>query len=198
MLLLKRWTGFFKRDVSDLYHTIKVRAPRDYFNRADAFIEDIIYTTHEELQGINKTFLVKLLFENFLDHVRRGKDMYDYVVNLRETYSTTLVTVNRLNLPNTSLVPKFQWSLSNKSGKTERSDYLTLNIKLHPREVNRIQVLFSDLDWKYDHPLDMELNELLSLLFIEFITELRNGLDNETKDEIVASILNKWEKNNRV
>ncbi|MBP1994416.1 hypothetical protein [Paenibacillus eucommiae] len=195
MLTLKTWAGLFtKKDTSDLYHTIKVRAPRDYFNRADVFIEDIIYTTNENIHGMNKTFLVKLLFDNFLDHVRQGKDMYDYVLNLRETYKNVLATVNKPNLPNSKAASKFQWSLSNKSNNTEGGDYLTLNVKLHQREVNRIEVLFSDLDWKYDHPLDMELNELLSLLFIEFITELRNGFTKETKEEIIASILSKWEE----
>jgi hypothetical protein len=197
MLTLKTWTSFFNRSVSDFYHTVKVRAPRDYFNRADVFIEDIIYTTDEELHGMNKTFLVKLLFDNFLHHVRQGKDLYDYMLNLRETYSH-LLTANKIiydNIPpHPSVVSKFQWSLSNKSSRTDERDYLTLNIGLHPRGVNRMEVFFADLDCKYESRLDMDLNELLSLLFIEFITELRNGFAEETKKKIIDSILNKWEE----
>jgi hypothetical protein len=197
MLTLKSWTSFFNRESPDIYTTVKVRAPRDFFNRAEVFIEDIQYTTNEELHGMNITFLVKLLFDNFLDHVRQDKDLYDYLLDLRETYShflSTNTSVLSNNLRDINRVAKFQWSLSNVSSMTGARDYLTLNIDIHPREVNRIAVFFDDWDCKYEIPLDMDLNELLSLLFIEFITELRNGLAEETKKEIIASILKKWEE----
>lgn len=196
MLTLKSWTSFFNRETPELYETVKVRAPRDFFNRAEVFIEDIQYTTNQELLGMNITFLVKLLFDNFLDHVRQDKDLYDYLLDLRETYSHFLTTNNVVgnNLRDINRVAKFQWSLSNVSSLASTRDYLTLNIDIHPKEVNRIAVFFDDWDCKYEIPLGMDLNELLSLLFIEFITELRNGLAEETKKEIISSILKKWEE----
>lgn len=197
MLTLKSWTSFFNRETPELYETVKVRAPRDFFNRAEVFIEDIQYTTNQELLGMNITFLVKLLFDNFLDHVRQDKDLYDYLLDLRETYShfiTTNPNVVGNNLRGINRVAKFQWSLSNVSSLASTRDYLTLNIDIHPKEVNRIAVFFDDWDCKYEIPLGMDLNELLSLLFIEFITELRNGLAEETKKEIISSILKKWEE----
>ncbi|MDQ0897276.1 MULTISPECIES: hypothetical protein [unclassified Paenibacillus] len=197
MLTLKSWTSFFNKETPELYETVKVRAPRDFFNRAEVFIEDIQYTTNQELLGMNITFLVKLLFDNFLDHVRQDKDLYDYLLDLRETYSHFLTTNPNVvgnNLRDINRVAKFQWSLSNVSSLASTRDYLTLNIDIHPKEVNRIAVFFDDWDCKYEIPLGMDLNELLSLLFIEFITELRNGLAEETKKEIIASILKKWEE----
>ncbi|MDF2645695.1 MAG: hypothetical protein K0Q73_1500 [Paenibacillus sp.] len=197
MLTLKSWTSFFNRETPELYETVKVRAPRDFFNRAEVFIEDIQYTTNQELLGMNITFLVKLLFDNFLDHVRQDKDLYDYLLDLRESYSHFLTTNPNVvgnNLRDINRVAKFQWSLSNVSSLASTRDYLTLNIDIHPKEVNRIAVFFDDWDCKYEIPLGMDLNELLSLLFIEFITELRNGLAEETKKEIIASILKKWEE----
>lgn len=197
MLTLKSWTSFFNRETPALYETVKVRAPRDFFNRAEVFIEDIQYTTNQELLGMNITFLVKLLFDNFLDHVRQDKDLYDYLLDLRETYSHFLTTNPNVvgnNLRDINRVAKFQWSLSNVSSLASTRDYLTLNIDIHPKEVNRIAVFFDDWDCKYEIPLNMDLNELLSLLFIEFITELRNGLAEETKKEIISSILKKWEE----
>lgn len=197
MLTLKSWTSFFNRETPELYETVKVRAPRDFFNRAEVFIEDIQYTTNQELPGMNITFLVKLLFDNFLDHVRQDKDLYDYLLDLRETYSHFLTTNPNVvgnNLRDINRVAKFQWSLSNVSSLASTRDYLTLNIDIHPKEVNRIAVFFDDWDCKYEIPLGMDLNELLSLLFIEFITELRNGLAEETKKEIISSILKKWEE----
>ena len=194
MLTLKSWTGLFQRGATDIYHTVKVRAPRDYFNRADAFLEDIVYTSQEELSGINKTFLVKLLFDNFMDHVRKGKDLYTYILQLRSKFGGIVASSNTNERPTAGSVPGFQWGLSFQDGHPERAAYLTLNVRLHPAEVNRMRVFFDDMNWKHHQPLNMEMNELLSLLFIEFITELRNGLTEETKEEIIAAIVHKWEE----
>ncbi|WNR46305.1 hypothetical protein [Paenibacillus roseipurpureus] len=198
MLTLKSWTGLFHRGTEDVYPTFKVRAPRDYFERADAFLEDIVYTSQEDLNGINKTFLVKLLFDNFMDHVRKGKDLFTYMLQLRSKFGG-IVSSSNANSPLTGRtssgsVPGFQWGLSFQSSSHDRASYLTLNVRLHPAEVNRMRVFFDDLQWKHHQSLNMELHELLSLLFIEFITELRNGLTEETKEEIVAAIIHKWEE----
>ncbi|OCT15657.1 hypothetical protein A8709_16485 [Paenibacillus pectinilyticus] len=196
MLTLKSWTGLFHRGAgtvaADIYHTVKVRAPRDYFSRADAFLEDIVYTSQEELEGINKTFLVNLLFDNFMDHVRKGKDLYSYILQLRSKFGGIVASSNSNDRPSGGNVPGFQWGLSFQVGNTDRTGHLTLNVRLHPAEVNRMRVFFDDMNWKHHHPLNMEMNELLSLLFIEFITELRNGLSEETKEEIIAAIVHKW------
>lgn len=196
MLTLKSWTGLFQRGATDtdIYQTVKVRAPRDYFNRADAFLADIVYTSQEELSGINKTFLVKLLFDNFMDHVRKGKDLYTYILQLRSKFGGIVACANTNERPNGGTVPGFQWGLSFQEGHSDSAAYLTLNVRLHPAEANRMRVFFDDMNWKHHQPLNMEMNELLSLLFIEFITELRNGLTEETKEEIVAAIVHKWEE----
>ncbi|NQX70234.1 hypothetical protein HQN90_29260 [Paenibacillus alba] len=194
MLTLKSWASFFNRDSVDVYHTVKVRAPRDFFNRAEVFIEDMKYTTNEELVGVNVTFIVKLLFDNFLDRVRQGNDLYDYLLDLRENYSHFLQTNSVLadkDVQPVRSAPKFQWTLTHRMGDR---DYLTLNIGVHPREVNRIAVFFADWDCKYEISLDMDLNELVTLLFIEFISELRNGFEEETKKDIMTTILAKWEE----
>jgi hypothetical protein len=194
MLTLKSWTGLFHRGATDtdIYHTVKVRAPRDYFDRADAFLEDIVYTSQNELDGINKTFLVKLLFDNFMDHVRKGKDLYNYILQLRNKFGGIVASTTTNDGPIIRSVPGFQWGLSFQGNTLERASFLTLNVRLHPIEVNRMRVFFDDMNWKHHNPLNMEMNELVSLLFIEFITELRNGLTEETKGEIISAIVHKW------
>ncbi|KRE90280.1 hypothetical protein ASG89_08230 [Paenibacillus sp. Soil766] len=194
MLTLKSWTGLFQKGTTDFYHTVKVRAPRDYFERADAFLEDIVYTSQDELSGINKTFLVKLLFDNFMDHVRKGKDLYTYILQLRAKFGSVIANTNPNERPPAGSVPGFQWGLSFQDGDSEGNSFLTLNVRLHPAEVNRMRVFFDDMNWKHHQSLNMEPNELLSLLFIEFITELRNGLSEQTKEEIIAAIVHKWDE----
>ncbi|MCR8635186.1 MULTISPECIES: hypothetical protein [Paenibacillus] len=195
MIAFKKWTGMFNGRSSESYQTVQVRAPRDYFNRADAFIEDVKYMTEEELTGLNKAFLAKLLFDNFLESVRQGKDLYEYLSSLSRLYGSVLTTPNNIGkkVSDSSAPTKFHWSLTTKNGKKEESEFLTLSIRLHSKEVNRVNVFFEDLRWKH-HPLDIELDELVSLLFIEFITALRNGLTEETSQEIMDFILSKWEE----
>ncbi|UKS28755.1 hypothetical protein LOZ80_07470 [Paenibacillus sp. HWE-109] len=194
MLTLKSWTSIFHRAAPAFYLTVKVRAPRDYFDRADVFIEDLLYTTEEELPGLNKTFLVKLLFDNFLSHVRQGKDMYDYMLNLKSNYEDLLnanTYVKERNLSFPDRVPNFQWSLPGKGGVDGSKGYLTLNVGLRESEVKRVDVFFADWVCNYEDSLDMDIHKLLSLLFIEFITEMRHGFTGEMIAEIVASILAK-------
>ncbi|NOU92422.1 hypothetical protein GC093_04115 [Paenibacillus sp. LMG 31456] len=194
MITFKKWTGIFNGRSSESYQTVQVRAPRDYFNRADAFIEDVKYMTDEELTGLNKAFLVKLLFDNFLESVRQGKDLYEYLASLSRIYGSVLTIPNNISkkVSATSEPPEFHWRLTNKNGNKEEREFLTLPIRLHSREVKRVEVFFEDMRWKHQE-LDIKLDELVSLLFIEFITAVRNGLTEETSEEIMDFILSKWE-----
>jgi hypothetical protein len=204
MIILKAWTGFFSRKTTDSYTTVKVRAPRDYFKRADVFIEDIQHYAQEALPGLNKAFIAKILFDNFIEKIRIGVDLYDYLLSLLDTYESVQDTTNHSNVNrpafnrNSSLynAPKFQWSLPHKPHKPEEGELLTLSIKLNPKEVNRVEVYFSDLRWK-NKPIEMDIDELVSLLFIEFIITLRSGLAVETKEEIMDFILNAWKESGR-
>lgn len=198
MISFKPWLGLIGRGTQDSSaHTVQVRAPLDYFKRADAFIEDVNYLTKQELTGLNKAFLVKLLFDNFLDKIREGVDLYEYLLTLREIYGSLLEinheTAISKNMPRKADVSRFQWSLSHKDRKPEADGCMLLPVKLHSREVNRVDIFFDDLSWK-GQSLQMELDELLSLLFIEFISAVRNGFTDETKQEIIDFILSKWEE----
>ncbi|CAG7644221.1 hypothetical protein ACFQI7_09370 [Paenibacillus allorhizosphaerae] len=205
MIAFKKWTGMFGGKTSDTGHKVQVRVPRDYFRRADVFLEDVKVMTKEHLPGLNKAFLVKLLFDNFLEKIRHDIDLYDYLVFLSESYGSIVTEAAghdsggyKAGLPKKSVaasgVSRFRWSLpANQSGKAEEDDCPTLSITLHPREVNRVEVFFDDLRWKR-LPIDMELDELVSLLFIEFIVALRNGLTEETKQDIMDFIVSRWEE----
>ncbi|MNV81795.1 hypothetical protein D3C71_1754840 [compost metagenome] len=129
-----------------------------------------------------------------MDHVRKGKDLYTYILQLRSKFGGIVARANTNERPIGGTVPGFQWGLSFQDSQVESAAYLTLNVRLHPAEVNRMRVFFDDMNWKHHTPLNMEMNELLSLLFVEFITELRNGLTEETKEEIIAAIVHKWEE----
>ncbi|CAG7645822.1 hypothetical protein PAESOLCIP111_05030 [Paenibacillus solanacearum] len=205
MIAFKKWTGMFGGKTSDTdSRKVQVRVPRDYFKRADAFLEDVKVMTKEQLPGLNKAFLVKLLFDNFLEKIRHDIDLYDYLVFLNETYGSIVTeaaghdTGSKTGLPRkpaaSSGASKFRWSLpASPGGKTEEDDCPTLSITLHPREVSRVEVFFDDLRWKR-MPIDLELDELVALLFIEFIVALRNGLTEETKQEIIDFIVSRWEE----
>ncbi|OXM85330.1 hypothetical protein [Paenibacillus rigui] len=198
----KKWTGLFSAKLNDAYQTFQVCAPRDYFKRADAFIEDVRYLTKESLQGLNKAFLAKLLFDNFLEKIRQDEDLYDYLCSLSDAYGSLLHhSADSFNTKGASArelksargTPRFSWKMNSYPVKNEDNDHLALSIKLHASEVSRVEVFFDDLRWARQ-PLDMEIDELLSLLFIEFITAVRSGLTQETKEEIIDFILAKWEE----
>ncbi|MCZ8511775.1 hypothetical protein O9H85_04925 [Paenibacillus filicis] len=197
MLAFKPWTSLIGRGKQDSSLTVHVTAPSDYFKRADAFIEDVKYLTKQELRGLNKAFLAKLLFDNFLDKIREGIDLYDYLLSLREAHGS-LLEMSRETAASKKASGKadnsrFQWNLSSTSCKAESDGYWMLPIKLHSHEAARVDVFFDDLLWK-GLPLHMELEELLSLLFIEFIHAVRTGFSDETKQEIIDFILSKWEE----
>lgn len=198
MLAFKKWTGLFGKRTSGSYQTVQIRAPREYFKRADVFIDDVKYITKEELNGLNKAFLIKVLFDNFIEKIRHGEDLYDYLVHLIESYGAILdQAADTYDKRSTSVFKSsgFQWKLHAKNGTKDERGQLAISIPVHVSEMNRVEVFFDDVQWNHA-PIDLELDELISLLFIEFITALRNGLAEETKEDIITFILHKWEERN--
>lgn len=196
MIAFKKWTGLFKGKSDDAYQMVQVRAPREYFKRADVFIDDVKHMTKEELPGLNKAVLVKLLFDNFLEKVRDGEDLYGYIDSLHKTYSSVLTTSPDIvikDVRRANEAPKFSWKLPHNS-KRDHQESLILSVKLLTSEITRVEVFFEDLRWTHHHPVDMEIDELVSLLFIEFITALRSGLAEETREDIIQFILSRWEE----
>ncbi|TVY09526.1 hypothetical protein [Paenibacillus cremeus] len=192
--MFRLFTKMFKKQDTSSYDTIEVCVPRYYFKRADVFIEDIRHLKEAELPDLNKSLLIKVLLDNFLEDVRQGRDKFQYVVNLRRTYGdvyeTKVTPPPQTNKPSNAGTDSFHWSLTKKGGSNpEEGQNPVLRIQVHTKVIDRVKMCFEDWRLQYHGHFEMEVDELVSLLFIHFITELRNGFVEDTQEEIIDFIL---------
>jgi len=181
----------------DALATVRVRAPWDCFDRAEVFLEDLAHRTNQELEGVTITFLVKLLFDNFLHEVRTGgHQLLEKMSAMRKEYGKLLEEAEGEEAKGrgaaTGGAGGFDWALSRKRRGGEGGCRVLL-VKLPRADARRVEVFFSDLEWRHRRDLGMTLDELLSLLFVEFIGAVRSGsITGELLEDITDSVRRRW------
>lgn len=156
---------------------VQVIAPRIYFMRAKSFIEDINDTVMLESK-FNLHRLLMILWDGFLGAVRSGKHMNRLLINLYKKHRSLYESSSFIADGNT---PQRYVRTENKN-----LDHLLCYEVILPRKNHRrIQMLLHDIH-DQDSSFVMTVNELLSLLFIDFIHELRFGKGEHLTEDVVA------------
>jgi hypothetical protein len=194
---------------------IKVSAPHTYFERTTAFIDDLYYFAKDSSMPSTKmtiTFIIRILFDNFVDQVRKEMMTYDHLLELRDTYGNVLygrphsqtisyVAASAPHHPYSKKstrvdgnpAMKFQWTLSHDARHSVRSDnrYKTLNVPLDDSKVRRVQTLFSDFEARGED-IYMDMDELVSLLYYQFVDHIRNNIHLEAKQSLIHDMVKEW------
>ena len=195
---------------------IKVSAPHTYFERTTAFIDDLYYFAKDSSMPSTKmtiTFIIRILFDNFVDQVRKEMMTYDHLLELRDTHGDVLYgrphsqtisyaaasaprhaySQKSTRVDGNPAAMKFQWTLGHDARHSVRSDnsYKTLNVPLDASKVRRVETLFSDFEARGED-IYMDMDELVSLLYYQFVQHIRNNIHLEAKQSLIHDMVKEW------
>jgi hypothetical protein len=146
------------------YTQLRLRADTDDFDRAEIFLDDVRLLTKMELPDFDVGDLVLLLYEDFLYSVRDRYDQKHLVQSLEDKRNFYFKR------------SRHDWSAEDD----EESIYFTrprrvsLVIRMRLNSETRGRVLLNDLS-RAVPSFSMEMEELTSILFMDFIAEVRKG-----------------------
>lgn len=161
------WSDIFYR--SKKYILLKIRAEEIDFTRAEVFIGDINTKTRGAFSELNLEHLVHILYTDFLQQIRENLNEFkinedtvtlqDTVRSLIEKRKIYFPRENKTDIGNRSVIHK-RWAL--------------LDIDLRRESAQRGEVFLYDAGTVFPG-FEMSLEELISILFVDFISQLRRG-----------------------
>ncbi|MGF7033452.1 hypothetical protein J2T17_004400 [Paenibacillus mucilaginosus] len=160
--------------------TLRIKAPKYFFLRADVFLDDVNRLTRGSLPQLEVGYLIYLLYENFLEKIRRGVDLHKYLIALQKNSKEFLKPPPELEKRDEN-----HWVLGDGEGEKRKRGMAALMLTMKRSSALRGEVFLYDLQ-EYDPNFKMGVEELISLLFIEFISGIRNG----NIEKVVAQIVN--------
>lgn len=166
------------RPVPEHAVTLKVRAPKYFFLRAEVFIDDVMMLA-QDVPRLTIGSLIFLLYDNFLSKIRSGVPLQDYL--------DSLTRLSRLYSGLSSELAKkseIHWMLQEQH---QVPDMATLKLAIDRKYALRGEVFLYDLSFT-DDQFSMNLDELISVLFMEFIDAVRTG----DTAQVMRSVLQYW------
>ncbi|MFE5321491.1 hypothetical protein ACFQ88_22535 [Paenibacillus sp. NPDC056579] len=169
----------FSPPPEDEYITLRIRAPRYFFLRATVFIDDIRELSRGRVH-LQLPDLISLLYDNFLAKIRTGVDMKAHLHSLRKTLEYFE--------PPLELSQKTDnhWALTS-STTGERQKKACLDLAVRKATAYRGEVFLYDLE-HVDASFSMSVEELVTLLFMEFVEAIRIGNVEKIMKEILHFI----------
>jgi hypothetical protein len=161
------WSDLFSR--SKRFVRVNVRAEEIDFSRAEVFIGDINAKTNGAFAALTLEHLVHILYSDFLQHIREN-------LNEVKTNADTVTLKDAVN----SLIEKrkifFPRQKRSDVGNYSvvRKRWVLLEIQLRRETAQRGEVFLYDAGTVFPE-FEMSLEELLSILFVDFISQLRRG-----------------------
>ncbi|MFT9486638.1 MAG: hypothetical protein ACH0QD_04615 [Tepidibacillus sp.] len=141
--------------------------------RAEILVEDLIALAGEDLE-FNVDMLIILLYEDFLRQIRAGEELKTLLNRLYQKHSNIFEETYEYLEQENYYTLKLHKTTSKKKNK-----YTQFPIEISRQSAIRGEVLLYDL-YKIDDNFSMSLEELLSLLFIDFVRKIQTT-GNETK-----------------
>lgn len=173
------WRNLFKSNMvgSSL---LTIRLPKYEYFRASMFVEDILSLSEYEV-SFSVPDLISILYDDFLHQVVNGTNQRNLAMKLmkkRENYlyptkkidSTVMITDNHARFIERDIPKKQQW--------------ITLELLINKRSALRGEVLLMDIT-AVEPKFELSLNQLISILIIDFVTELKKGNNAQTMNTIV-------------
>jgi hypothetical protein len=162
---------------------LTIRIPHYDLLRAEMFTEDIMELCDYDLQ-LNVYELVALLFKDFLSQVTNGTDQRALLTKLMEKHEFYLqptetrkeyiqVTPNHLQFKDVVVPKKTKW--------------VVLKLELTRKAALRGEVFLMDLS-QIDPRFQLTLEELIPILIMDFVVQLKAGNDGNLIQGIIANL----------
>jgi len=162
---------------------LRIQIPQYEFLRAEMFVEDLMELCDYEI-SLQVDELIAILFKDFLTTIARGAIQKQLMVKLmekRETYFRPTETVkeyvnltpNHLRLSEQVVSKKVKW--------------VVLQLEVTRKTALRGEVFLMDL-MQLDPKFQMSLEELISVLFIDFVVQLKAGNDGKMIQNIINNL----------
>lgn len=174
------WGDIFSRNKRLV--KIEVRAEKVDLDRAAVFISDLNKITKGALAELSIDHLIHILYDDFLLTVR--ENMTDVKVDAnsitQEEVVSSLLEKRKIYFPRSKRDEAGEHSVSRKR-------WLMYIIHLQKDAAQRGDVFLSDAAYEY-YDFEMSLDELISILFLDFVAQLRKG--NQKK--LVNALLDRF------
>ncbi|MDQ0896271.1 MULTISPECIES: hypothetical protein [unclassified Paenibacillus] len=161
------WGDLFSRNKR--FVKIEVRAEKIDIDRAAVFISDLNKITKGAFAELSIDHLIHLLYDDFLMTVR--ENMTDVKVDAnsitQEEVVKSLIDKRKIYFPRTKRTEVGEYSLVRKK-------WLIYDIHLRRDAAQRGDVFLNDAASEY-LDFEMSLAELISILFVDFVAQLRKG-----------------------
>lgn len=162
---------------------LHIHIPHYEILRAKSFLDDVMELT-DHLILLTLEDLIALLYNQFLLQVRNaakistlGTRILKKKVELAENSVKLVTSFEEIN-PN-------HWALVEKQVKTKLKTK-TITIELHRKYIERGEIFLYDL-MKISPNFSMTLEELISLLLIDFVHEIEKGNSKRVMDQIIKA-----------
>lgn len=161
------WTDLFSR--TKRFIRVSIRAEEIDFSRASVFIGDINAKTRGAFEELTVEHLIHLLYADFLRHIR-------------ENLSEVKIDADSVTMEDTlrGLIEKRQIYFPRNKRKdagtyvSSPKRWVLFEIQLRREAAQRGSVFLYDAASFYPN-FEMSLEELLSILFVDFVAQLRRG-----------------------
>lgn len=176
------WSDMILR--SRRFYRIDVRAEEIDYYRAEVFISDINKKTRGAFSDMNMEHLVHILYTDFLQQIRENLNE----VQVRANAVTMENVVSELVKKRNKYFPRYH--KSNPDGdflSSPRKNWAILQIYLRKEAAQRGEVFLYDANVIYPEFI-MELDELLSILFVDFVSQLRRG----NQSQLLQALLDRF------
>ncbi|SDO15444.1 hypothetical protein SAMN04487897_10926 [Paenibacillus sp. yr247] len=148
---------------------IEVRAEKIDLDRAEVFISDLNKITKGAFADLTIDHLIHILYDDFLFTVR--ENMTDVKIDAnsitQEDVVKNLLGKRKIYFPRMKRTEAGEYSLVRKR-------WLTYDIHLRRDAAQRGDVFLNDAASEF-HEFEMSLTELISILFVDFVAQLRKG-----------------------
>lgn len=185
------------------YRYIEIELPYYDYLRGNVLISDM-KSVMEDCPGIDLAKLIYLLYLQFLYQVKKGVTI---VNNKKQGLDLTTLSFKLISIKNECTSPKLvekiriedfnqitpnTWVLEeheeeNEQPRKNKPKYAYLTIRMKTEEIYRGEVLLNDLS-NINDEIDFEVEELMAMLYIDFITRIKQeGNDERVMKSIVSA-----------
>lgn len=175
-----KWSDLFSR--SKRIARLKIRAEEIDLDRAEVFIGDVNKKTKGAFSELTVEHLVHVLYADFLQHVRENLNEHKSSANV----VTMEDTVKSLQMKRRTYFPRAKQSevitpvVTQKRWVQFEVPFLTENVKRGSVFLYDASVSFPDFY--------MEIEELVSILFVDFIAQLRRG----NQQRLISALIDRF------
>lgn len=173
---------FSSPNKQNLYIVVNVKIPEYDLLRAEVFLEDVMETIDREYE-VSMIELTALLIKDFLRITNTNTKMEELKTNLMSKKIEYLSAKERVK----------EWvevapghNALRERERMRRRRYFELQLEIPRKVALRAEIILYDLEQMYA-PFQMSLEELITILILEFVHQLQIGKQKDIVKKFVSS-----------